>query len=46
MMRRMLSEAIDAVARGEDPPGVIRTPIEGFIDFNANQHRDGALLKA
>lgn len=46
MMRRMLSDAIDAVARGEDPPGVMRQPTEGYIDFDASQHRDGVLLRA
>ena len=31
MFRRLLSEAIDAVERGEDPPGVIRDPADRIV---------------
>jgi 5,5'-dehydrodivanillate O-demethylase oxygenase subunit len=46
MFRRMLSDAITAVERGEDPPGVIREAPAGFIDFDASQRRDGLLMQA
>ena len=31
MFRRLLSEAIDAMERGEDPPGVIRDPADQVV---------------
>jgi 5,5'-dehydrodivanillate O-demethylase len=46
MFRRMLSDALDSVARGEDPPGIVRQTSEGFITFDASQLRDGVLLSA
>ena len=46
MFRRMLTDAIDAVACGEDPPGIVRSEGQGFIDFDAQQTRDGVLLSA
>jgi 5,5'-dehydrodivanillate O-demethylase oxygenase subunit len=46
MFRSMLTRAIDNVARGEDPPGVVREMTAGFIDFDASQVRDGVLLNA
>jgi 5,5'-dehydrodivanillate O-demethylase len=33
MMRRMMKDAMAAVQRGEDPPGVIRDPARQRIDF-------------
>jgi hypothetical protein len=30
MYRRMLSDAIDAVERGEDPPGLVWNPEDNF----------------
>jgi 5,5'-dehydrodivanillate O-demethylase len=44
MFRRMLHDAMAAVERGDDPPGVIREESEGFIGFDASQRRDGALM--
>lgn len=46
IFRRMLSDAIKSVARGEDPPGVIRDDGGDLIGFDANQHRDGELIQA
>jgi hypothetical protein len=46
MFRRMLSEAVTAVDRGEDPPGVVRGASAGFIDFDASQRRDGLWMQA
>ena len=31
MFRRLLNEAIDAIERGEDPPGTIRDPLKQVI---------------
>jgi 5,5'-dehydrodivanillate O-demethylase len=33
-MRRMLREGVDAVERGEDPPGIIRDPAKQYVDLN------------
>jgi 5,5'-dehydrodivanillate O-demethylase len=46
MFRRMLSDAIDTAARGEDPPGVIRGRDDMIIAFDAQQIRVGKLLRA
>lgn len=46
IFRRMLTDAIKSVERGEDPPGVLRDATTDLIDFDANQHRDGHLLRA
>jgi 5,5'-dehydrodivanillate O-demethylase len=46
MFRRMLRDAIAAVARGEDPPGVVRHNAERMIRFDASQTRDGDRLSA
>ena len=46
MFRRMLSDAIKSVEMGEDPPGVIRDSMDGFIGFDAKQVRDGKPMQA
>jgi hypothetical protein len=46
MSRRMLEEALVAVERGEDPPGVCRDEDRGLILFDAQQMRDGQLIQA
>jgi 5,5'-dehydrodivanillate O-demethylase len=46
MFRRMLTEAIAAVERGDDPPGVVRQPSNGLIAFDAQKIRDGAVVLA
>jgi 5,5'-dehydrodivanillate O-demethylase len=46
MFRRMLSDAIKSVERGEDPPGVIRDISGKFVGFDASQQRDGKLIQA
>lgn len=46
MFRRMLVEAIAAVERGEDPPGVIRDSNDELIAFDAQKIRDGAVVVA
>lgn len=46
MFRRMVSDAIAAVERGEDPPGVIREKQSNMIIFDASQTRDGQLMES
>lgn len=46
MFRRMLTEAIEAVERGEDPPGVVRQPSNELITFDARKVRDGEVVLA
>lgn len=46
MFRRMLSRAIDAIARGEDPPGIIRDPDHDIIAFDAHKVRGGEVIEA
>ncbi len=46
MFRRMLSAAIDAVARGEDPPGIVREGGSEIIAFDAHKVRDGVVIEA
>jgi 5,5'-dehydrodivanillate O-demethylase len=46
IFRRMLNDAIAAVERGNDPPGVIRDANHDVITFDASQTRDGHLLEA
>jgi 5,5'-dehydrodivanillate O-demethylase len=46
LFRRMLIEAIDAVARGEDPPGIVRGAQTDLITFDAKKIRDGAEIAA
>ncbi|MDX1484282.1 MAG: Rieske 2Fe-2S domain-containing protein [Alphaproteobacteria bacterium] len=47
MFRRMLSEAIDAVERGEDPPGILRGAGDDIITFDAQKIRDdGEVIEA
>jgi 5,5'-dehydrodivanillate O-demethylase len=46
MFRRMLEEALEAIDRGEDPPGVRRKDTDELIVFDAQQVRDGQLMKA
>lgn len=46
MFRRMLSESIAAVERGEDPIGIIRKPGGEIIAFDAHKVRDGAVIEA
>ncbi len=46
LFRRMLGEAIEAVARGDDPPGVTRDGGESLIAFDASQTREGQKLEA
>jgi len=44
LLRAMAKEAIEAVARGEDPPGVIRDPAQNrALDFDARFHLMDAL---
>ncbi len=46
LFRRMLTEAIAAVERGEDPPGVVRQPSNELIIFDAHKVRDGEVVPA
>ena len=46
LFRRMLEEALEAVARGEDPPGVVRGAQNELIRFDAQKVRDGAVISA
>ncbi|MFM2130120.1 MAG: hypothetical protein RL477_1666, partial [Pseudomonadota bacterium] len=47
MFRRMLEEAINAVERGEDPPGVVRGHASNdLITFDAQKSRAGAVIEA
>jgi len=46
MFRRMLSDAIGAVERGEDPPGIVRDPDHDIITFDAHKVRDGEVVEA
>lgn len=46
MYRRMLEEAIAAVGRGDDPPGLTRGAGNGLIAFDASQTREGQFLEA
>jgi 5,5'-dehydrodivanillate O-demethylase len=46
LFRRMLVEAIDAVARGDDPPGVLREAAAGLIAFDARKVRAGEVIEA
>jgi 5,5'-dehydrodivanillate O-demethylase len=46
LFRRMLVEAIAAVERGEDPPGVVRQESNELITFDAQKIRDGAVVMA
>jgi len=46
IFRRMVTEAIAAVERGEDPPGVVRDAGHDMITFDASQMRDGRLIEA
>jgi 5,5'-dehydrodivanillate O-demethylase len=46
LFRRMVMDAIDAVERGEDPPGVVREKQSELIIFDASQTRDGQLMEA
>lgn len=45
MFRSMLREALAAINRGEDPPGVCRDPAPDLIRFDASQTRDGQVLQ-
>ena len=46
LFRRMLMEAIDAVAKGEDPPGIVRGAQNDLIRFDAQKVRDGQVITA
>jgi 5,5'-dehydrodivanillate O-demethylase len=46
LFRRMLVEAIAAVERGEDPPGVVRQESNALITFDARKVRDGEVVLA
>jgi 5,5'-dehydrodivanillate O-demethylase len=46
LFRKMLFGAIDAVARGEDPPGVVRGGQREMISFDAMKARDGVKVTA
>jgi 5,5'-dehydrodivanillate O-demethylase oxygenase subunit len=46
LFRRMLFDAIAAVERGEEPPGVVREESNGLISFDARKARDGAVISA
>jgi 5,5'-dehydrodivanillate O-demethylase len=46
LFRRMLFDAIDTVARGEDPPGVLRREESDLIVFDAQKIRDGTVINA
>jgi 5,5'-dehydrodivanillate O-demethylase len=46
LFRRMLTEAIAAVERGDDPPGVVRQSGNELIVFDARKVRDGEVVPA
>ena len=46
LFRRMLGDAIDAVEKGGDPPGVIREQGDELITFDAHKVRDGEVVEA
>lgn len=46
LFRRMLDEAIKAVERGEDPPGIVRQPGNDLVVFDAKKIRDGEVVPA
>jgi 5,5'-dehydrodivanillate O-demethylase oxygenase subunit len=46
LFRRMLTEAIAAVARGDDPPGITREEQSDLIVFDAQKARGGAVITA
>lgn len=46
MFRKMLSEAIASVERGDDPAGVVRDPAGDIITFDAQKITDGKLIEA
>jgi 5,5'-dehydrodivanillate O-demethylase len=46
MFRRLVSDAIDAVQNGDDPPGIIRDRDDALITFDAHKVQDGAVVEA
>lgn len=45
MFRRMLKDALAAIERGEDPPGLYRTDDGTLVTFDAQQIRDGVRIE-
>ena len=46
MFRKLLTQAIEAVERGEDPPGVVREDSKDLIVFDTRKVREGKEMVA